>query len=190
MKEVERLAGSARSASPSRPAPTRCASWPWPSSGARDAKIDLLTIDGAPGGTGMSPWRMMEEWGIPTFYLQSHGLRAVRASSPRRGSVRPGHRLRRRLQHRGPRLQGPGHGRPVHQGGLHGPGPDDPGHGRQEHRPVAAGRPRALPKTVSQFGTTVEEIFVCYEDLVAKYGKKRSRRCRSARSASTPSPTS
>ncbi|MFH1768270.1 MAG: FMN-binding glutamate synthase family protein, partial [Candidatus Omnitrophota bacterium] len=35
------------------------------------AKIDLLTIDGAPGGTGMSPWRMMEEWGIPTFYLQS-----------------------------------------------------------------------------------------------------------------------
>ena len=35
------------------------------------AKIDLLTIDGAPGGTGMSPWRMMEEWGIPTFYLQA-----------------------------------------------------------------------------------------------------------------------
>ena len=32
--------------------------------------IDLLTIDGAPGGTGMSPWRMMEEWGVPTFYLQ------------------------------------------------------------------------------------------------------------------------
>jgi len=36
-----------------------------------EAKIDLLTIDGAPGGTGMSPWPMMEEWGIPTFYLQS-----------------------------------------------------------------------------------------------------------------------
>ena len=38
---------------------------------ASDAKLDLLTIDGAPGGTGMSPWRMMEEWGVPTFYLQS-----------------------------------------------------------------------------------------------------------------------
>ena len=36
-----------------------------------DAKIDLLTIDGAPGGTGMSPWPMMNEWGIPTFYLHS-----------------------------------------------------------------------------------------------------------------------
>ncbi len=35
------------------------------------AKIDLLTIDGAPGGTGMSPWRMMEEWGMPAIYLHS-----------------------------------------------------------------------------------------------------------------------
>lgn len=35
-----------------------------------NAKIDLLTIDGAGGGTGMSPWRMMNEWGIPTVYLQ------------------------------------------------------------------------------------------------------------------------
>jgi len=36
-----------------------------------EAKIDLLTIDGAPGGTGMSPWLMMNEWGIPTFYLEA-----------------------------------------------------------------------------------------------------------------------
>jgi glutamate synthase domain-containing protein 2 len=35
-----------------------------------DAKIDLLTIDGAGGGTGMSPWRMMNEWGIPTVQLE------------------------------------------------------------------------------------------------------------------------
>ncbi|MDR2665293.1 MAG: FMN-binding glutamate synthase family protein [Oscillospiraceae bacterium] len=35
------------------------------------AKIDLLTIDGASGGTGMSPWRMMEEWGVPSLYLHS-----------------------------------------------------------------------------------------------------------------------
>jgi glutamate synthase domain-containing protein 2 len=36
-----------------------------------DAGIDLLTVDGASGGTGMSPWRMMVEWGIPTVYLQA-----------------------------------------------------------------------------------------------------------------------
>jgi len=37
---------------------------------ASEAKIDLLTVDGAGGGTGMSPWRMMNEWGIPTVQLE------------------------------------------------------------------------------------------------------------------------
>ena len=35
------------------------------------AKVDLLTVDAAGGGTGMSPWRMMNEWGIPGVYLWS-----------------------------------------------------------------------------------------------------------------------
>ena len=34
-------------------------------------KIDLLTVDGAGGGTGMSPWRMMNEWGVPSVELHS-----------------------------------------------------------------------------------------------------------------------
>ena len=38
---------------------------------ASEARIDLLTVDGAGGGTAMSPWRMMNEWGIPTVYLES-----------------------------------------------------------------------------------------------------------------------
>lgn len=38
---------------------------------ASDARLDLLTVDGAGGGTGMSPWRMMNEWGIPTVYIQA-----------------------------------------------------------------------------------------------------------------------
>lgn len=35
------------------------------------AKIDLLTVDGAGGGTGMSPWHMMNEWGIPPVEIHS-----------------------------------------------------------------------------------------------------------------------
>ncbi|MEM3486465.1 MAG: glutamate synthase-related protein [Candidatus Methanomethyliaceae archaeon] len=40
------------------------------------ADLSFMTFDGAGGGTGMSPWRMMNEWGIPTYYLESliHGL--------------------------------------------------------------------------------------------------------------------
>ena len=33
--------------------------------------IDLLTVDGAGGGTGMSPWRMMNEWGVPPVELHT-----------------------------------------------------------------------------------------------------------------------
>jgi glutamate synthase domain-containing protein 2 len=35
------------------------------------AKIDMLTVDAAGGGTGMSPWRMMNEWGIPQVEIFS-----------------------------------------------------------------------------------------------------------------------
>ncbi len=36
-----------------------------------EAEIDLLTVDGAGGGTGMSPWRMMNEWGVPAVEIHS-----------------------------------------------------------------------------------------------------------------------
>ena len=38
---------------------------------ASDAKLELLTIDGSGGGTGMSPWKMMESWGVPSINLHA-----------------------------------------------------------------------------------------------------------------------
>ena len=38
---------------------------------AAEARLDLLTIDGAGGGTGMSPWNMMEQWGVPALLLHA-----------------------------------------------------------------------------------------------------------------------
>ena len=38
---------------------------------AADARLDMLTIDGSGGGTGMSPWNMMEHWGVPSLPLHA-----------------------------------------------------------------------------------------------------------------------
>ncbi|MCD5409504.1 MAG: FMN-binding glutamate synthase family protein, partial [Methanocellales archaeon] len=44
---------------------------------ASEAKIDLLTFDGAGGGTGMSPVPMMNECATPTVYLQAQVMKCI-----------------------------------------------------------------------------------------------------------------
>ena len=44
---------------------------------ASDAKVDLVTFDGAGGGTAMSPVPMMQECGTPTVYLEAQVLRCI-----------------------------------------------------------------------------------------------------------------
>ncbi len=45
---------------------------------ASKAGVDLVTFDGAGGGSGNSPVKMMNEWGIPTIQLESLLYRALR----------------------------------------------------------------------------------------------------------------
>ena len=45
---------------------------------ASAAKVDLLTIDGAGGGTGMSPVPMMNDCSTPTVYLQAQVMACVK----------------------------------------------------------------------------------------------------------------
>jgi glutamate synthase-like protein len=45
---------------------------------ASEAKLDLLTIDGSGGGTGMSPWNMMESWGVPSIFLHAKAAEYAR----------------------------------------------------------------------------------------------------------------
>ena len=44
---------------------------------ASEAKIDMLTFDGAGGGTGMSPVPMMQECSTPTVYLEAQVLKCA-----------------------------------------------------------------------------------------------------------------
>ncbi|MDK1032702.1 MAG: glutamate synthase-related protein, partial [Planctomycetia bacterium] len=136
-----------------------------------DAKIDLLTIDGAPGGTGMSPWRMMVEWGVPTFYLQSmthemcEKLAAKGAYVPDiaiAGGFSTEDHIFKVLAMGAPHVKAVCMGRAIMIPGMVG---KNIGLWLQEGQ-------NALPKTVSQFGAKVEEIFVNYEDLISKYGRE------------------
>ncbi len=132
------------------------------------AKIDLLTIDGAPGGTGMSPWRMMEEWGIPTFYLEAltyefcqkltkKGIRVPDIAIA--GGFSTEDHVFKVLAMGSPYVKAVCMGRALMIPGMV---------GKNIGLWLKEGK---LPPTVSDFGKTEKEIFVCYDELEEKYGK-------------------
>ncbi|NQU74077.1 MAG: FMN-binding glutamate synthase family protein [Candidatus Omnitrophica bacterium] len=133
------------------------------------AKIDLLTIDGAPGGTGMSPWRMMEEWGIPTFYLQSmtyeiceklakKGMRIPDIAIA--GGFSTEDHIFKVLAMGAPYVKSVCLGRAFMIPGMVG---KNIGYWMEG---------KDLPPTVSRYGKTAEEIFTCYNELAEKYGDR------------------
>lgn len=133
------------------------------------AHIDLLTIDGAPGGTGMSPWRMMEEWGVPTFYLQcmtqelcekmtKKGMRVPDLAIA--GGFSTEDHIFKVLAMGAPYVKAVCMGRALMIPGMVGKNIGFWIEGKD------------LPQTVSKFGKTPEEIFVCYDELAEKYGNK------------------
>jgi glutamate synthase domain-containing protein 2 len=132
-----------------------------------EAKIDLHTIDGASGGTGMSPWAMMNEWGIPSIYLHSLAYEFCEKLTAR--GIRP------------PDLAFAG-GFSGEDGvfkalALGSPYVKAVCMGRALMIPGMVGKniglwlqASDLPKTVARYGDKAEEIFVDYEEVKEKYG--------------------
>ena len=134
-----------------------------------EVKIDLLTIDGAPGGTGMSPWRMMEEWGVPTFYLQSMTYELCQKLAAKGGYV-PDIAIAGGFSTEDHIFKVLAMGAPYTKATCFGRALMIPGMvGKNMEKWL---KENDLPNSVSQFGKTVEEIFVCYETLKAKYGEE------------------
>ena len=134
-----------------------------------EAKIDLLTIDGAPGGTGMSPWPMMNEWGIPTFYLQSLACDFARKLE-KKGMRVPDLAMAGGFSDEPGVFKALAMGSPYFKAVCMGRGLMIPGMvGKNIEKWLQAGD---LPKSVSKYGSTVDEIFVCYEELKEKYGSR------------------
>lgn len=132
------------------------------------AKIDLLTIDGAPGGTGMSPWPMMCEWGMPAIYLHaaahefSNILREEGARVPDlalAGGFSTEDHIFKAIALGAPYVKAVCMGRALMIPGMVGKNID------------IWLKEGNLPKSVSEYGTTVEQIFVCYEEVMKLVGK-------------------
>ena len=134
-----------------------------------EAKIDLLTIDGAPGGTGMSPWPMMNEWGIPSFYLQSLANEFA-CKLDKKGFRVPDLAMAGGFSDEPGVFKALAMGTPYFKAVCMGRGLMIPGMvGKNIEKWIKEGD---LPKTVSKYGNSIEEIFVCYEELKEKYGAR------------------
>jgi len=140
------------------------------------ARVDLVTIDGSGGGTGMSPWRMMEEWGIPTFYLQCMAYYCAQKLATR-GEWVPDLAMAGGFSTEDHIFKVLAMGAPYFRAVCMGRALMIPGFVGGNIEGVLAGgngtgRWDQLPATVSKYGTTPEQIFVCYSTLAAKYGDK------------------
>ena len=136
---------------------------------ASDAKIDLLTIDGAPGGTGMSPWRMMSEWGIPSIYLHSMAYELCLRLA-RKGSWVPDIAFAGGFSSEDHVFKALALGAPYSKAVCMGRALMIPGMVGKNISRWLKGEDGGLPPTVSQYGNTKEEIFVTYKKLKSIYG--------------------
>ncbi len=132
-----------------------------------DAKIDLLTIDGSGGGTGMSPWRMMNEWGIPTLYLQSLAYEMVKKLP--KGAFVPDLAIAGGFSLEDHIFKALALGAPYFKAVCMGRATMIPAMvGKHIEQWIKKG---TLPKDAAHYGDTVEQIFVKADELKEKYGK-------------------
>jgi len=134
-----------------------------------DAEIDLLTIDGAPGGTGMSPWRMMNEWGIPSIYLHSMAFELCRRLADR-GKRVPDIAFAGGFSSEDHVFKALALGAPYCKAVCMGRALMIPGMVGKNAERWLRGEDKGLPASVSRYGSTKEEIFMDYEVLKEKYG--------------------
>jgi glutamate synthase domain-containing protein 2 len=145
---------------------------------ASDAELDLLTIDGSGGGTGMSPWNMMESWGVPSIFLHSKayeyatllakkGIRVVEMAFAG-GLAREDHIFKAlalgapytKMVCMGRSLMIPGYLGSNIEGAIN-----------PSRKEELNGNWDELPKFIAEMGTHPEEIFSGYYDVEKRVGK-------------------
>ena len=146
---------------------------------ATDAKLDLLTMDGSGGGTGMSPWNMMQSWGVPSILLHSKAYEyaSILAAKGERvvdmafaGGFALEDSIFKGLALGAPYTKLICMGRAIMIPGFVGSNIEGAIHPDRKEKVI--GNWETLPKSVSSFGTKAEEIFASYFDVQKKVGKK------------------
>ncbi|MBU1052431.1 MAG: FMN-binding glutamate synthase family protein [Proteobacteria bacterium] len=145
---------------------------------ATDAKLDLLTIDGSGGGTGMSPWNMMQSWGVPSINLHSKAYEyaSILAAKGQKvvdlsfaGGFALEDHIFKALALGAPFTKLVCMGRAIMIPGFVGSnieGALDP-----DKKASVNGHWSELPKTVREVGSSAKEIFASYFDVEKLVGK-------------------
>ncbi len=145
---------------------------------ASDAKMDLLTIDGSGGGTGMSPWNMMQSWGVPSINLhaKAYEYASILAAKGQRvvdlsfaGGFALEDSIFKALAMGAPYAKMVCMGRAVMIPGYLGANIE--GALNPDRKEKISGNWDRLPKTVSDIGAAPEELFASYFDIQKKIGK-------------------
>jgi len=142
-----------------------------------EARVDLVTIDGSGGGTGMSPWRMMQEWGIPTFYLQCLAYECAQKLASR-GEWVPDLAMAGGFSTEDHIFKVLALGSPYFKAVCMGRALMIPGFVGSNIESIVRGNADVpknwdkLPPTVSRYGEEPAQIFVTYADLKEKYRKR------------------
>jgi len=133
-----------------------------------EAKIDLLTIDGAPGAAGTSPCRIMDRRGMPTLDLQAAAVECSRRLAAKGGRVpdlafagdfSTEDQIFKTLALGSPLVKAVCMDRALLIPGLVG---KNLAHWTNNGR---------LPETVSVYGQTPEQIFLCWEEVARIVGR-------------------
>lgn len=146
---------------------------------ASEAEMDLLTIDGAGGGTGMSPWNMMQSWGVPSINLHSKAYEYTKELAAKGENVvdisfAGGFALEDSI-FKGLALGAPYTkmicmGRALMIPGFLGANIEGVLH--PELKETVHGNWDSLPKGVKDIGNSAQEIFASYYDVQEKVGKE------------------
>lgn len=145
---------------------------------ASDAKLDLLTVDGSGGGTGMSPWNMMESWGVPSLLLHSkaHEYATVLANAGTKvvdmafgGGISREDLMFKALALGAPYTKLICMGRALMIPGFLGSNIE--GALNPDRKAKVCGNWDKLPESFKEYGYTAQEIFAGYYDVEKKVGK-------------------